>query len=201
MIDQYTADHTGWARFSDDMTMRYRLGRSLTGEPIETIPRSMTAVFALLNPSTADAFVPDPTATRAVSFARMFGAGAVEIVNINAWRATDPAEIYKLAFGFRGDDATNDYQLVEACTGAMIVIAGWGTHGALDHRGVAVRRLLAGGGVKLYHLGLTKHGHPRHPLYLRGDTAPQEWRSEIAKALFQKLRRLNTENGGRDGDE
>ncbi len=175
MIDQFSADRTGWARFSDDMTMRYRLGRSLTGEPFETLPRSMVVVFALLNPSKADAFIVDPTANRTISFARAWDATGVEIVNIDAYRATDPNELYKLTWGRRGDDHENDTQILDACTGAYRVVAGWGKHGALDHRGEVVRNLLSAHGIKLHHLGLNKDGSPKHPLYLKGGTAPQEW--------------------------
>ncbi len=175
MIDQWSPDRTGWARFSDDMTMRFRLGRCLTGEPFETLPRSMIVVFALLNPSTADAFQVDPTANRTISFARSWGATGVEIVNIDAYRATDPAELYKLAWGCRGDGQDNNDQIIEACTGALRVVAGWGKHGALDHRGDVVRSMLAARGIKLHHLGLNKDGSPKHPLYLKGGTAPQEW--------------------------
>lgn len=50
------------------------------------------------------------------------------------------------------------------------VIAAWGTHGARNDRGVRVAAELAGAGVRLLCLGATKDGHPRHPLYLAGDT-------------------------------
>lgn len=180
MIDQWNADRTGWARFSDDMTMRYRLARSLTGRPLSVnmdgiVTARRRVTFGLLNPSVADAFRSDPTVTRCRGFALELGADVYEVANASALRSTDPKALYARPRGERGDDAVADEQILLACTGAYRVIAGWGVHGALDSRGLAVRELLEAQGIALYHLGLTKAGHPKHPLYLRGDTEPQKW--------------------------
>lgn len=180
MIDEYNADRTGWARFSDDRVMRFRLARSLDGRPLVVnepgiVEADRCVTFALLNPSVADAFRLDPTVTRCCGFASALGADVVQIVNANALRSTDPRELYKLTHGLRGDDASNNRQIVLACTGAYRVIAGWGKHGALGNRGDVVRSLLAEQGIGIYHLGINKDGSPKHPLYLKGDTAPQEW--------------------------
>lgn len=182
MIDDFNADRTGWARFSDDRVMRYRLARNLTPDPAPLLVANGSVygiarvVFLLLNPSTADAFQLDPTVKRCVAFATAWGADVVEVVNIFALRSTDPEELYKRAWGLRGDDQDNDRAILAACAGAYRVIAGWGKHGALDHRGCAVRTLLSHHhGIKLHHLGLNQDGSPKHPLYLKGGTLPQEW--------------------------
>lgn len=129
----------------------------------------------MLNPSTADAFELDPTIKRCVAFAAAWSASVLEVVNIFALRSTDPNELYKRGLGRRGDDAENDRAILDACNGAICVVAGWGKHGALDHRGRVVRDTLGGNGIRLHHLGLNKDGSPRHPLYLKGGTEPQEW--------------------------
>ena len=186
VIDSYTEDHTGWAQFSEDMTLRFRLARSFTGEPIETIPRWMIAVFVMLNPSTADAFVLDPTVRRCVRFAKAWGASALEVVNLFALRATDPARLYLVRSHAQvmsphqipPEDVVNDRAIMAACDGAHRVVAAWGTHGGFQNRGDAVRRKLHDRGVKLCHLGLNKDGSPKHPLYIKGDTSPSEWISE-----------------------
>lgn len=180
MIDQWSEGRIGWARFSDDMTMRYRLARSLHGRPLVIrepgiIECQRRVAFGLLNPSVADAFKLDPTVKRCEGFALALGADVYEIVNAAALRSTDPGELYKRCCGFRGDGPDNDEQILLACRGAYRVIAGWGKHGALDHRGVVVRKLLADAGVAVYHLGLNKDGSPKHPLYLKGGTEPQPW--------------------------
>lgn len=191
MIDQFSEDGTGWARFSDDMTMRYRLGRALNGRPITTawseiggdgsvvtdafMKPIVRVTFLMLNPSTADAFKVDPTIKRCMAFARAWGADVLEVANIFALRSTDPGALYKLAHGQRGDDMDATSQMLDACRGAARVVAGWGTHGALDHRGVIVRDLLLSHDIRLCHLGQNKDASPKHPLYLKGGTEPQEW--------------------------
>lgn len=109
MIDQVNADGTGWARFSDDMTRRYRLARSLTGRPITTVWAEVSGrgtqvtdafmkqidrvVFVMLNPSTADAFKHDPTVGECIKRARALGADVLEIVNLFAIRTPYPADV------------------------------------------------------------------------------------------------------------
>jgi hypothetical protein len=61
VIDEYNDDRTGWARFSDDRKMRYRLSRRLTDNRGGHAGR---VVFVMINPSTADAFKPDPTISK-----------------------------------------------------------------------------------------------------------------------------------------
>lgn len=193
MIDQWSDDRTGWARFSDDMTMRYRLARSLRdGHPLLVDGALVTVdmpfatvrrvVFLMLNPSTADAFQLDPTVNECRKRAIALGADVLEIVNLFALRSPYPADLKKRAHGFRGDDAKNDASIIFACVGAHRVIAAWGNHGALDHRATVVRRHLADAGIELHHLGTTQDGFPKHPLArgvhrIPADLAPIAWSS------------------------
>jgi hypothetical protein len=173
MIDQYSTDGTGWARFSDDMTMRYRLARSLTGRRLEIDAGNvqlagdsdpLRVVFLMLNPSTADAFVVDPTVGECVKRARGELADVLEVVNLFALRSPYPADLKKRAHGFRGDDVDNNVAILAACNGAHRVIAAWGNYGALDYRDLSVLSLLRGNGIELHHLGTTQDGYPKHPL-------------------------------------
>jgi hypothetical protein len=50
-------------------------------------------VWVLLNPSTADADTDDPTVRKCVGFARAHRYGGVVLVNLFAWRATDPKQL------------------------------------------------------------------------------------------------------------
>lgn len=182
MIDEYNDDRTGWARFSDDRTMRFRLARSLDSKPLEIeggiVAADLCVTFAMLNPSKADAFKPDPTVTRGMSFARAFGADVYQAVNIHPVMSTDPDGMYEWANmpapEWREIQRINNEEIRLACVGAK-VIAAWGTHGAFMAQGNAVREFLQREGKPLFHLGLTKHGHPKHPLYLKGGTEPQLW--------------------------
>lgn len=92
------------------------------------------------------------------------GADILEIVNLFAWRSPHPTDLKKRAHGFRGDDATNNQQIIEACTSAHMVIAGWGNDGALDYRDLSVLNLLRANRIELHHLGRTDGGYPKHPL-------------------------------------
>lgn len=169
MIDQWSEDRTGWALFSDDMTMRYRLARSLIGSRLDDVPerdepKAERCVFVMLNPSTADAFQLDPTVNECRKRALSLGADVLEVVNLFALRSPHPVDLRKRAFGFRGDDQVNNDAIIKACTGAAWVIAAWGNHGALDHRDLTVFNMLRALGIKLHHLGLTADGYPKHPL-------------------------------------
>ena len=124
------------------------------------------AVFVGLNPSTADEIEDDPTIRRCVNYAKRWGFGALCMVNLFAYRATEPAEM-KSHTSPVGTD--NDLWLLEAAKGAGVVVAGWGNHGTHLQRDEAVKRLLAG---KLSCIGTTKHGHPRHPLRVKSDVKP-----------------------------
>jgi hypothetical protein len=126
----------------------------------------------LLNPSTATAFELDPTLRRVFRYARDWGMGSFEVVNIFALRSTDPAALY------RSPDPVgsfNDRALLAASAAADLRVAGWGVHGSCAGRGDRVRELLAAEGLGLSALRLTKDGHPGHPLYLPASLEPFAW--------------------------
>lgn len=129
--------------------------------------------FVMLNPSTATEVQNDPTVERCERRARALGFGGFRVVNIFAWRSTDPKALY------RADDPVgpaNDDAIRAAADWAGMVVCAWGTHGAHLGRGAAVAALLGCGGRALHHLGLTKAGAPRHPLYVGYDRRPELWR-------------------------
>ena len=157
MIDQYNDDQTGWARFSDDMVMRYHLGRlvsdrarevggdliwpqMIAGTPL--VPSLEIACFLMLNPSDADAFVPDPTVTECVKFTRRWGGDITWVVNQHAFRSPFPRDLKKRACGQRGDDEINAEAILLACRSSHLVIEAWGNDGTLDGRDQKVRALL-----------------------------------------------------------
>lgn len=153
------------ATFSEDRVHRFLLTRTWD----EVLPR---VNFVMLNPSTADAFQLDPTNRRCVGFAREWGFGGVVTTNIFAFRSTDPKGL-RTATDPIG--AENDAFIVDAAQSCDVVIAAWGTHGALGGRGDEVRELLRGAGVPLSVLRVTAGGHPSHPLYLPAALRPVAW--------------------------
>jgi len=136
---------------------RYRLRR----EWDDTLPRTC---FVMLNPSTADATLDDPTIRRCIGFSRFWGCGSVEVVNLFALRSTDPRALLSAADPV---GAENDQHIREASTSALVVVAAWGAHGALLNRDRKVMRLLDSPQC----LGVTSAGFPRHPLYVAGSTS------------------------------
>jgi hypothetical protein len=152
------------AVFSDCQLYRYTLWRQWgPGE----VPR-----FLMLNPSTATAELDDPTIRRCMGFARAWGCGGIVVLNIFAFRATDPADMKRAADPIGPEN--DEYLRSEGQKGR--VICAWGAHGSFMDREAAVVRLFDGLRVPLYALALTGAGSPRHPLYLKGDLKPTRWR-------------------------
>lgn len=159
-------DAPSTAVYSDCERYRYSLTRVWD-------PGGAKAMFVMLNPSTATEVQNDPTVERCERRARALGFGAFRVTNIFAWRDTDPRRMRA------ADDPVgpeNDAAILEGADWADHIVAAWGTHGAHLDRGRQVEALLRGTGLPLYHLGLTRGGHPRHPLYIAYVQQPQVWR-------------------------
>lgn len=158
----------GWARFSRCGDYRYVLGRRF--------PRGRgRCVFVMLNPSRADARADDPTIRRCSGFAQGWGYAELCILNLFAWRTPYPEELRRAADPVGPGWARHAR---EACEGADLLVAAWGVHGALHGRDRRVLTWARRRGLVLHQLGLTRDGHPRHPLYLRADARPRRWRPD-----------------------
>lgn len=123
-------------------------------------------VFIMLNPSTADEQKNDPTIRRCIGFARIWGFGSLEVVNLFAYRATSPDELLKVVDPIGTE---NNRFIVQAVERAKCVVVAWGIKGALFGRDRDVTQLLTNW-QKVYCLGRTKEGYPRHPLHVKGNT-------------------------------
>jgi hypothetical protein len=143
------------AQFSGCRTWRYVLRRVWN-------PDRAPVAFIGLNPSTADESLDDPTIRRCVGFAKSWGFGGLVMLNLFAFRSTDPQVLREVAdpIGPHNDG------WIESETRRREVICCWGVHGTLKDRDSAVLKTLRGAKC----LGTTKDGHPRHPLYLSKDT-------------------------------
>jgi hypothetical protein len=121
-------------------------------------------VWILLNPSTADADRDDPTLRKCVGFARTHGHGGVIIVNLFAWRATDPRELHKVLDPVGPE---NDVHILWAIRAPILatVVAGWGGDRFAQRRATHVGVLVQGSGRHVRCVGITKNGAPKHPLY------------------------------------
>lgn len=149
------------ALYSACETYRYGLQRIWGSGP--------ELLYVMLNPSTATEERNDPTIERCQRRAVQLGFGAMRIANLFAFRATLPKDLRKA----KDPKGPENADLLRRWSGAAeMTIAGWGTHGALLGQGQAVAQLLEG---DVRHLGLTKDGHPRHPLYVSYATQPEVW--------------------------
>jgi hypothetical protein len=160
-------DAASCAVYSPCLQFRYLLTR-------EWQTKGPRALFVMLNPSTATEAQNDPTVERCERRARTLRFGAFRVCNIFAYRATDP-RVMRAATDPVGP--LNDASIADSVDWADQVICAWGTHGAYLGRGAQVEGLLRGMGAALWHLGLTKDGHPKHPLYIGYDLQPQVWHS------------------------
>lgn len=134
-------------------------------------------IFVMLNPSTADGEEDDPTIRRCVAFAKAWGYDRLEVLNLFAYRATDPQALLALnhdddPVGVHNSRAFNQVLIYGHPVGT--IICAWGVHGA--HLGQDETVLGWMEDRPRYALGLTKDGHPKHPLYLRADAKPARFR-------------------------
>lgn len=163
--------HTLQAVVSDCARYRYWLRRHIA------LTSRKRLLFIMLNPSTADASLDDPTIRRVIGFARDHGAGEVGVVNLFALRSPDPKALAADAHPVGPD---NDAYIEHALEWADAACAAWGAAikspkslGALFTDRVAyVARKAAALTGGLQALGLTASGDPRHPLYLPRTARP-----------------------------
>ncbi|WP_293575354.1 DUF1643 domain-containing protein [Phaeobacter sp.] len=158
-------DAPSTAVYSDCGQYRYSLTRiwDNTGK---------TVMFVMLNPSTATEVQNDPTIERCERRARALGFGGFRATNIFAFRATDPRDM-RAAKDPEGPD--NGAILIDGLDWADMVICAWGTHGAYRDQGPKTEQRFRQTDKQLFHLGLSKAGHPKHPLYIRYSQQPQLW--------------------------
>lgn len=126
-------------------------------------------LFIMLNPSTADSNFDDPTIRRCRHFALAHRFNAIEVVNLFAFRATEPIELSRAGYPV---GQANDFYLDAAIADAGSVCVAWGAHGGsvpVERRVQEVMPMLFRRQVQPLCLNITRGGHPSHPLMLRND--------------------------------
>ncbi len=139
------------------------------GEPL-------SCVFVMLNPSTADGDQDDPTIRRCVGFAKTWGYDRMEVVNLFAWRTTNPRDVLAMTGGDRDpvgrDNRSHVHRAVES---AGMIVCAWGAHGTHIGQDQTMLGWIEEHDGDPHALKLTKHGQPCHPLYLPADLKPFAW--------------------------
>lgn len=150
------------AYISADEKYRYWLERRWAGAAYD----SPMIVWCMLNPSTADASVDDPTIRRCIGFTDALGFGRLMVVNLYAYRATNPRDLRGLALDVQeGPENSKWLRYWSRLPSARILVCAWGSNRS---RFTPLPSPIAF--ASRYALGFTKTGEPKHPLYLPADS-------------------------------
>lgn len=172
-ISAQTLFDSSSARLSPCSQYRYDLQRRWAGGPLLT--------FVMLNPSTADATIDDPTIRRCKQFALREGCAGIRVVNLFAARASKPRDLTEFADPVGPD---NDACITAAIVESGRIVCAWGAASAVPAslalalwwRVAFVLRVCSIAGRTPLCLGTTLSGQPRHPLYVRADQPLEVWR-------------------------
>lgn len=148
------------------------------------LPRRLVAIG--MNPSTADAFDPDPTVTRELGFASAWGCSLYSKGNLYGHRDPKPVRMWAEhragadIVGPHNDDVIRTMLTMLARDGG-VALACWGRmHSSGDkalqeRRVLAVCRIARDVGVQWQCLGKNADGSPKHPLYLPKTAQLEPW--------------------------
>lgn len=125
-------------------------------------------MFIGLNPSTADDKLDDPTIRRCINFTKGFGYGGFYMLNLFAYRATEPKEMKKQLYPTSEPafPELNDFYLKKIGETSAKVVFCWGAGGNHLNRDKSVIKMFP----EAFCLSKTKQNHPGHPLYLKCDS-------------------------------
>lgn len=158
----------GNAVLSADQNYRYCLLRRWD----TNVQSDDTILWVMLNPSTADAMEDDATIAKITKFSKTWGYSALTVVNLFAWRSRDPTDLT------RADDPVgpdNAKWIENWMTVSNMTIAAWGASFPTSMKVHVAKQALWLKDQGAYTMGLTKNGHPRHPLYLPDSTMNRRW--------------------------
>jgi hypothetical protein len=150
------------AILSHDKKYRYQLSRLWDEEKPKVL-------FIMLNPSTADADIDDPTIRRVVNFSKSWGYGGVFVGNLYAFRSTDPKALRHT------DDplGPDNIQHIQSLIGLTErVIYAWGNE---KKEPEWLRDLVD----TPYCIDISTKGIPKHPLYLKGELQPKLYLRDV----------------------
>jgi len=126
--------------------------------------------WVMLNPSIADGNVDDPTIRKCIGFSKQIGSGGLQVVNLFAYRATNPRELLNVRDPV---GVQNCRWLRDILLKSNKVIFAWGSNGG-KKKLIDVGPLILINNIvllqnmqeKFFRFGLTKNGQPLHPLML-----------------------------------
>lgn len=176
MADLFAGDSYRDVAMSPDRIYRYRWSASWAREATYRV------LFVMLNPSTADEHVLDPTVKKTIRLAQRWAFNGLDIANVFAYRSTDPKGLYKVTDPVGPE---NDAYILTLAERASAVVVAWGKHANrvsyasnAKGRGDAVAKLLER--FSLLALRINGDGSPEHPLYVPDNIQPQPWKAQGA---------------------
>jgi hypothetical protein len=147
------------ALITEDTIYRYWLSRIWN----EDKPR---IIFIMLNPSTADHMIDDPTIKRVIQFSMDWGYGGVYVVNLYAYRSTKPKGLETTSDPVGPENRKHILTLIQNKELKVDrVVYAWGNG---EKEPDLLREIVK----EPFCIALSKKGIPRHPLYLKGDLQP-----------------------------
>lgn len=127
--------------------------------------------YLMLNPSTADGQIDDPTIRKCIGFSRRLGSRGFLVGNLFAFRATDPDALRDTPH-FVGPESTK--WLNSIVRKADRVIVAWGAMPIAKRRAREVFETHLRG-REVFCLGRTASGAPRHPLMRAYSATLEPW--------------------------
>ncbi|MDZ5474152.1 DUF1643 domain-containing protein [Bacillus sp. 31A1R] len=155
------------------------------------INNSKSVVFVLLNPSTADDEEDDQTTKICIEFAKRWGFGSLQIVNLFAYRATDPKDL-KNVNNYQKMVGEKNYQFLStALDEADKIVCAWGEHGIIKKRYLDPSLIKLFSNHQLYCFRELAKKQPKHPLGVDYTTPLKEY-------SFYKQLEITVDNGNLD---
>jgi hypothetical protein len=155
-------DTTRNAIISADGKYRYQLSRIWDEE-------KPNILFIMLNPSTADADVDDPTIRRVMNFSKSWGYGGVFVGNLYAFRSTDPKALRHTDDPVGEDNIEHIKDLIGV---TERVVYAWGNNQKEPE-------WLSSLVDTPYCIDISKKGVPKHPLYLKSELHPKLYLRDV----------------------
>lgn len=159
------------ALVSGDHRYRYSLDRAWDQGRLGPNQKKKSVLFIGLNPSTADSFTDDPTVRKLIFSAKANGYNAFELVNIFAYRATNPKQLRSTNVDIIGPKNRDTIRRLAKRIGDVVLI--YGSFWQLKwppYRAIEDTLEIFGYKHKIFCFGKSKEGRPKHPLYLSNET-------------------------------
>lgn len=125
------------------------------------------------NPSTAAKDIDDPTIRKELKITIRDGGRGYRKANVMDYRATIPKDLHSVE-RVRSDG--NLAAIARLAAEADTIVCAWGVlHPNFQRYADEAREVLLATGKRLYCVGYTADGHPRHPLYVKDAVKLERW--------------------------